>query len=180
MEGNNLRLLIAAFIVLIVGVSLLTVIASEGSNVRDKVDADNESIDIGPFRDQMNNNTCNESYGPITLANAPTTWRLNAEYGCYLSSITMGNPNGTVFANGTDYVIYENNGTWKCIDSATFNYTSTNNTYIDYTYCPDTYLTQSWARTMIGTVPGFFSIALIAVAIGMFYVILKREGLMNV
>ena len=165
MEGNNMKLLIVAFVTLIVGVSLLIVIANEGSNVRDKITISNETINLSPYR-QGSNNTCNESYPALTIANPPTTWRLNAEYGCYVSDVSVANWNGTAFTNGTDYVFYENNGTWRCLESGTFNGTETNNTVMAYTYCPDTYLTQSWARTMVGIVPGFFSIALIAVAIG--------------
>lgn len=180
MEGNDLKLLIVAFVSLIVGISLLIVISGENVKVRETIDISNETIDLSSYRNLSGNWSCNESVPVTTIANPPTTWRLENEYGCWISDINMGNHNGTDWTNGTDYVFYERNGTWRCLNSELFNHTETNLTVINYTYCPDTYLTQSWARVMVGIVPGFFAIALIAMAIGMFYVILKREGLMNI
>ena len=180
MEGDNLKLLIAAFITLLVGVSLLTVIAGEGNAVREKINIGNESLNITSFRNESESD-CNITMIPVPISNAPSGWQTESSYGCWITDFTMDFSNGTDLTNGTDFVFYANNGTWKCLLSSGINWTTTTNmTAMNYTYCPDTYLTQSWARTMVGTVPGFFSLALIAVSIGLFYTILRREGLINI
>jgi len=183
MDGGNMKLLIAAFVVLLVGVSLLTVIASETSNVTETITIHNETLNITSFRNgSIHTNNCNVTATPVQITNYPTGWRTNSEYGCHISGFAMHTANGSVLTNGTDFQFYPNNGTWKClVANGVFNNTDTTNmTAMNYTYCPSTYLTQGWSRTMVQTVSGFFAIALIAVAIGLFYTVLKREGLMGI
>jgi hypothetical protein len=50
-------------------------------------------------------------------------------------------------------------------------------TKVTYTYCPDEYVNESWQRTILNLVPGFFVLAiLIGTAFIIFYV-LKKEGI---
>lgn len=185
MENNNITLLIAAFVALLIGVSLLSIIAQEGNSVRETVNVLNDStINIAGFREDAGGG-CNDSIAPVAIANPPTDWRTELEYGCQISNFVISTGNGTALTNGTHYVFYPNNGTWHCINTVeaadVWNLTNTHNTTeANYTYCPDGYLVQNWSRTMIGIVPGFFAIALIAVAIGLFYTILRKEGLMSI
>jgi hypothetical protein len=55
-----------------------------------------------------------------------------------------------------------------------------NKSYAYYTYCPDTYVNLSWGRTILNLVPGFFALMLIGIGIGLFYKVLRNEGLMGV
>jgi len=40
---------------------------------------------------------------------------------------------------------------------------------VTYTYCPTGYVNIAWGRTTADLVPGFFAIALMLVAIGLFF-----------
>lgn len=183
MDSGNIKLLITAFVCLLVGVSLLTIIAGEANDVRETINIRNETLNVASFRNAsgIDGNNCNDTVTPVQITNYPSGWRTNSEYGCHIASFVMHQSNGTSWTNGTEFQFFPNNGTWKCLINAGFNNTDTTNmTALNYTYCPDDYLTQAWSRTMLGIVPGFFAIALIAVGIGLFYVILRKEGLMHI
>ena len=50
---------------------------------------------------------------------------------------------------------------------------------LGYTFCPDDYLNSTWGRSVLATVPGFFALALLGVALWMFYAVFRNVGLMS-
>lgn len=178
MENKNITVFIAAFIALIVGVSLLSVVATQGNLVVDKITVAGESIDFGAaIMSATTNGTINETYS-FTIANPPTGWETT---GCPISNFVATNAS-TTFVSGTDYVLTESTGVITFNNTVNMNATAgddSNITNVTYTYCSSDYMTQGWQRTVLKLVPGFFALALIGVGIGLFYTIMKGEGVLD-
>lgn len=173
MDGKNIALLLGAFVALIVGISLIGVTASQGNLVTDKKIVTNEAIDISSARTSAG--AINTTY-PITITNYPSGWKVTE---CPVSEVTYGN-SSTDFTLTTDYTFTDTTGVLLLKNTNTVQMgNATNATVMDYTYCGDDYLTQNWSRTSIDLIPGFFAIALMLIAVGLFYAVLKNEGLLN-
>ena len=174
MEGRNISILIAAFIALIVGISLLSVVATQSNLVVDKINASGETID---FTAANNDGAINETY-PFTIANPPTGWEVT---GCPITDFVAYN-DSTTFVSGTDYVFTASTGVITFKNTVNINASAgddANKTSVSYLYCSSDYLTQGWQRTVLSLIPGFFALALIGVGIGLFYSIMKGEGILN-
>jgi hypothetical protein len=176
MDNKTIALLATAFVALIVGVSLLGVISTEEQSIVKYTDINNESISLATARAEggVINTT------GITVANAPSGWKASGE--CPISSVVVKNQSESTLTSGTDYNVTVNTGiiifhnTEDVNDSAG---TYSNSTFVYYEYCSDDYINSSWARTVLDTVPGFFAIALLLISVGIFYGILRKEGLLN-
>jgi len=164
MMGGNVGKILAAFFLLILGIALLTTISSE-SNTRTSTVTTSENMDYTLAFDGVNINT---SYvnGPLT-----TLGDTNAD--CPLTSVALTNSSGTAYTTVTDYVFNVNTGTFTLKDTVAVNVTADNITAVTYTYCPTGYMNIGWGRTGINIVPGFFAIALMAIAIGLFWSVYK-------
>lgn len=180
--------LITGFFMLILGIALLTSIASQEQAVVSKSLASNESIDFKSCRNEeldINDTTCNK-----TLANAPTGWQLNdADDSCPLTDFTLRNCSGDTLTITTDYLVTlatgvvelkNTSGTICGAPNSTADIPGLNFTTATYAYCPSDYLTQSWSRTMMDTVVGFFALALMVIAVGIFYAIARKEQLIGI
>lgn len=176
MENKNVAMLVAAFVALIIGVSLIGIIASQGNAVTSKQHVGGELINVGSARIGLSGyGSINESVSNFTIANAPTGWK---KLDCPAKFGTFGN--GTInLTLGIDYEVFGSSGIIRILNTSTTNGSLSNNTYMTYTYCADDYLNSSFGRTGINLVAGFFAIALLLVAVGMFYQVLKNEGLTN-
>ena len=172
MENSSITMLIGAFICLIVGVSLVGVVATESNAVTDMITISGESIDYTTA--VQVNGTINESV-EFTIANVPSGWRIT---GCPVSSFDLYNTSSSLVLT-TDYTFNTATGIITFKNSANVNGTATNVTTATYVYCDKEYLTQSWNRTIINLVPGFFALALMGVAIGLFYGVMKKEGILD-
>lgn len=163
--------LIFAFVTLIIGVVLIGVIASNALAVTDKTLIANEAIDISSSRDI--NNSINESVSYFTVANYPTSWKITD---CPLTSVTYGNATGD-YALTTDYTIVASTGIIHVLNTST-TVEGSNDTIIDYIYCANDYMNISWGRSILNLVAGFFAIALLLAALGLFYSVAKDAGIM--
>lgn len=172
MESKNITILIAAFLAIIVGISLIGVVATEGNSKVDLVNVSGESISYASAREAA---TGAVDTTAILIANPPTGWRIT---GCPITSFVLYNSSGSL-TNVVDYVFTASTGSIAFNNTANVNTSLTNTTTATYTYCNVDYLTQGWQRSIISLVPGFFALALMAIGVGLFYQVLSSEGLLG-
>ncbi len=180
MENKNVNYLVLAFVFLIIGVALIGTIASEINNRTDKVVIVDESKDLTGcvvaiggdllFGVDETAAACN-----ITVTNAPTSWKI-AE--CPLTSVTVGNAS-LDFTDGTEYNLLASSGVIQMLNVTATQKGYVNTTLVDYTYCADDYLNSGWGRSVLLTVPGFFALALLGVALWLFYAVFRSANLLN-
>ena len=168
MENENIKLLIGAFVALIIGISLIGIIASTGNNITNTINISGETVDYTSA--VQVNGTINSSV-EFTIANVPTTWRIT---GCPIVGITLYNSTSSLTV--VDYTFTASTGIITFNNSANVNGSASNTTSATYQYCDNEYLTQGWNRTIINLVPGFFAIALMGIGIGLFFAIGRKEG----
>lgn len=181
MDTQNISILLAGFVAMIIGVVLIGVVASEEQQYVTKTNVVNESqVLIGVEGAGIGANST-EVY---TLTNNPTGWQLED---CVITDFTMRMPNGTELVETTDYTLYPANGTFVMKNTSTTATMITplgdltgNLTYYSYDYCADSYVNIGWGRTMLNLVPGFFGLALLAMGIGLFYKVMKNEKLIDI
>jgi hypothetical protein len=178
MDNKNTVLLISAFIALIIGISLIAVVASQGNEVTEKEIVVDESFNltslecITEYQVNTSSPNCN-----LTVTNAPTGWKTT---GCPIASVVVSNGSGTAWTLTTDYTVTDSSGKINLKNTATTNASDDRIVEVDYNYCGDNYLTESWSRSVLDLIPGFFAIALMLIAVGLFYAVLKNEGLVNI
>ena len=174
MVNSSTSKLIAAFVLLILGIVFVSQVASIGSGVTAKTVVNNEVIDYTTAF-QESSDQINETI-TFTVANNPTSWKTTD---CPLTGVTLTNSSGTSWTSGTDYTLTASAGTFTLINTIDVNVTSDNQTYIDYQYCGDDYMNLTWGRTGINIVPGFFAIALLLISVGLFYSVAKENGIIK-
>lgn len=162
--GGNTGKVIGAFFLLILGIALLTTVSVE-TNERTSKTSTSENIDYTSAFDYPD---INESYvlGPLA-----TLGDTNVD--CPITVYSLANSSGTAYTETTDYVMTAGSGTFTLVNTEQVNLTGDNITAVTYTYCPVGYMNLGWGRTGVNIVPGFFAIALMLIAIGMFYSIYK-------
>lgn len=167
-------MLVGAFVALIIGVSLVGVIASEGNDMTNLVIVSGETIDYTTA--VQVNGTINSSVEfTIDSGNIPDGWRV---IDCPISSFDLYNDSDSL-TNAVDYTFTASTGVITFSDTANVNGTATNTTTATYAYCNEDYLTQGWNRTIIDLVPGFFALALMGIGVGLFYSVMKNEGIID-
>jgi len=179
MELTNVNKLFVGFVSLIIGIVLITSIATGTIAVTEKSIVYDEAFDLvtlGCSNESAFNNTnalCN-----LTVAHAPVagTWQ---KTDCPISSVVITNTSAGTYAawtSGTDYILFDSSGLIQMVNTtATSIYA--NDTYVTYDYCGNTYLNQSWARTILNMVAGFFALAVMGIGIGLFYSVYKDAGI---
>ena len=173
MEKSSLAMLMSAFLAIIVGVSLIGVIASEGNDVTNTINVTGESVDYTDAILDITGeiNTTKE----ITIANAPDGWRITD---CPVVGFDLYNDSGSLTLTA-DYTFTASTGVILFNNTANVNDSLTNTTTATYVYCDEGYLTQGWNRTIIDLIPGFFALALMGIGVGLFYGVMRKEGLIN-
>jgi len=180
MENKNVNYLVMAFLFLIIGVALIGSVASSINSRTDKTVVVNESHDLtgcvvplgGTLLFGVNESlaACN-----ITVTNAPTDWKVTD---CPLTSVTVGNAT-LDFTDGTEYNLLASSGVIQMLNITATQFGYVNTTLVDYTYCADDYLNSGWGRSVLLTIPGFFALALLGVALWLFYSVFKNTGLIK-
>lgn len=171
MENKSITMLISAFLALIVGISLVGVVATQGNEVTETITISGETID---YTSAIYNGTVNIT-DEFTIANVPDGWRIT---GCPITSFDLYNDSGSLVLT-TDYTFTASTGVITFENTNNINGNATNATTATYVYCDSEYLTQGWNRTIIKLVPGFFALALMGVGIGLFYGVMKNEGVLD-
>ena len=170
MENENIKLLLGAFVALIIGISLIGVIATSGNEINNTINIAGEEID---YTTAVGIDGVINSSVEFTIANIPDGWRVE---GCPISSFDLYNSTSSL-TDAVDYTFTASSGVIVFENTANVNGSVSNTTTATYQYCDSNYLTQGWNRTIIDLVPGFFALALMGVGIGLFYAIGKREGI---
>ncbi len=182
MENKNVNYLVLGFVFLIIGIALIGTIASEVNNKVDRTVVVDESNDLsanlcvvgigGTLSTGLDESVvgCN-----ITVTNYPTDWKVSD---CPLTDVVVGNST-LDFTEGTDYNLFASRGMIQMLNTSISQLGYANTTVVDYTYCADDYLNTSWGRSVLVTVPGFFALALLSVALWLFYAVFRNSNLLN-
>ncbi len=181
MENKDINYLVLGFVFLIIGIALIGSIAGEVNKRVDKLTVVDESNDLTGcvvpiggtllFGVDESAAACN-----ITVTNLPTGWKV---VDCPLTSVVVGNAT-LDFTDGTEYNnLLASVGVIQMLNVTTTQFGYVNTTLVDYTYCADDYLNTSWGRSVLVTVPGFFALALLGVALWLFYAVFRSANLLN-
>jgi len=183
MEQKNINYLILAFVFLIVGSVLIVSIATSTNAVVDKETVTGEALNLTTTRiaDSL------LSYDPaveLTIVNVPAGWEIAD---CPITNFVLYNQTGTVTEIATDYLFTPATGVltlvnstiWHSGDAVNTVIQPDNDTTLDYTYCDEDYLNSSWGRTVLGIIPGFFALALLSVALWLFYSVFSSVGIIG-
>jgi len=177
--ANNLGMtgiLVAGFVLLLLGAVLVGPISSEGLS-KTSFSRASETISI------PRNGTAGAAYDVnetinTTLGQPPIGWKLND---CLLSNINVTNSSRSIqFTSGTDYVLSTTTGIIQWLntsDTGKGGNAYNNLSIVSYSYCGDDYLNSSWGRTVLNLVPGFFAIAVMLAGVGIFFSIGKQAGI---
>ena len=167
--------LVLAFVTLIVGIVLLSSVATQTNSVTDlmSISSDPETISSA-FLSATNVNTS----VTFTITNPPVGWE---QQDCKISNFVLKNSSGTALTATTDYVFDSATGTFTLANSTAVKaiYATDNVTNASYDYCGEGYMNLTWGRTTINIVPGLFAIAMLGVSIALFYSIAKENGIFN-
>lgn len=166
--------LVLGFVTLLLGAVLISTIATNTLGVTTYDVATNEAVAItGDSSDGGSVNTTEN----LQLTYRPTGWEIQD---CPLSSVTVRNgSDGTALTVDTDYEINLNYGnfTLKNTTASIGVLGADNNTYVTYSYCASDYMNLSWGRTLLNLIAGFFALALLGAAVGLFYSVGKDTGI---
>jgi hypothetical protein len=184
---KSLNLLIAAFATLLVGIMLLGTVATQTYTVTgNSLYKTNESLNVSAGRNS-DSNFMNESVA-FTLTNKGVQCG-NGEGRWVSGSVVICNASGSILMPGNYTVNYGNNSiTFKnttttdilCLQTAGTGagfFNGSNITSVNYSYYPKDYLCESWNRTALNLIPGFFGIAVLLISVALFYQIAKEEGI---
>lgn len=175
---ESISKLVLAFVVLIVGMALVGQIAASGQDVTTlKSQTDTVAVNTA-YAGSLTTLGVNSTPKFTVLTTYPylTSWK-NDYSECQTTTIVLKNISGATYTVTTDYVYTALNNTLY-LKNTSNTYYGGNTTYATYNYCPDTYLSQGWSRSALNLVPGLFAIALLGVAVGLFYSMGKDAGIL--
>jgi len=150
MALNSLEKVIVGFIAVILGVSLLGVVASGALGATQKTFLENELYDLeasGCIEEGTDGGTIDPSDAAcnITLTNAATGWKLE-DCAIAASSIRIKNTTAGTYADlteSTDYLLWSDNNIVEMLNTTDTRRGDFNDTYISYAYCGDNYLNSA-------------------------------------
>ena len=170
-----IALVLSAFVMIVLGVSLLGPVSSSVLGITQTVKVANESLSLAAAR--LPGNNINTSY-LFTLLNSGD----QGAGGLVLNSVVIVNSSYNIIASGNysvtytsypDTISFLNTTTLVNMNSAT----NGNQTFVNYTYYPNGYLNQGWDNSVLNLLPGFFAIALMAVGIALMMSAFKSLGI---
>lgn len=170
--------LVTAFVMLIVGISLIGVVATQTVSVTSKT-RESQSINYAAAKN-YDGNAINETirFYPTRATEAITGWR--ADYSeCAVGTVIIGsntNASGTLWVDPTDIV--RNSAGYFTLKNTLKVNGSNNITIFTTDYCADGYTTQGWSRSILNLIPGFFALALMGIALGLFYSLGRDAGIL--
>ena len=173
---SSISKLVLAFVTLILGIVFAAQVADIGQDITTTIGVSNETVSYVAKMDGIGE--VNESAANITVANAPTSWKVDD---CPITDVKVSNASGTELTLDTDYQLVASTGTIAILNTTDTNSTNNigNTTLVNYNYCGDDYMNLGWGRTGIDLVPGFFALALLLTSVALFYSVAKENGVMN-
>lgn len=152
-----------AFMLVILGAALIGVIADNTNEVTQPTLVIDESLSISSLRIAGNNINISNN---VTLANAG----LRDAGGWVDSSVILKNASGTTI--GTNNYTVDYNADKISFLNTTFMVSGGglgNTTLATYKYYAADYVNQSWQRTILNLISGFFALALLGIGIWLLY-----------
>ncbi len=152
------------FLGVIVALAILPTIAKQQSELTTKIPVVNETIDIS---DAIISGwgAVNESF-QFNITNYNTIgWKQSK---CPISGVVVRNSTGNTATLGTDYIFTPTLGNFSFMNTTTFNQSNlanlpdANNTYVDYSYCADGYVTNSGGRAIAALIVLFSALGIVA------------------
>jgi len=176
MTNSSTNKLIAAFVLLILGIVFISQVAVIGSGVTTRIGIAGETQALTTNTSDLNTSGMEASSYQITKS--PTGWKSDD---CPITNFVIKNSSGSALVEDTDYDIAAANGTWRLIrtDLTKTTLYPANVSYAYYEYCGDDYMNLTWGRIGINLVPGFFAIAMLLISVGLFYSIAKENGIIS-
>lgn len=157
----NIGGIVMLVILIIVSLVLITEIFNQQAVMTTKNPIVNETINIASAR--MAGANINTSLSNFTVLQSPNgTWK-QTQPDCYISAVSYGNATGD-FVVTTDYILYPSLGIINVLNTSTTVSSTGNTTYIDYTYCPNGYITDGGTRS-ITTLIGLISVIALFVVV---------------
>jgi hypothetical protein len=176
MENKIVGILIGAFVAILLGVVLVSVVADQTEKITQLNGVSNESISLTTVRGV--DSEINESKANISLAYSnigSRAWRQANSY-CYITNSLVKNASGTTLTSGTDYQLNTVTGQIHFLSTAAVNQSFASNlTSINYQYCPDNVVGESWARTITDLIAGFFVLGILGIGIFLVIKLTKDE-----
>lgn len=185
-KGNNtVGLLVAAFVCLFIGLSLIGVVATE-VNSRTDLTPTTQTVSLVKGNGAATNGNNNTYNYPITEISED--WKQDVSE---CSAATLGTSTNIVVYNSTgsemmnngactdinnDYYYVNSAKTIRLCNSAVMNTTTT--ATLRYQACADDYV-QGWAGNMLILIPGFFALALLGCSLALFYAVANNTGIVN-
>ena len=176
MADSSAGKLIAAFVLLIIGIVLVSQVAVIGNTVTAKSSVTSEAQALNTNQTDLNVSGMDNAI--YQIAESPTGWKLED---CPITNFAIANSSGSVLVSGTDFRFTAANGTWVLLKTVLTKQTldPANVSYQSYSYCGDDYINLGWGRTGVNLVPGFFALALLLISVGLFYSVAKENGIIN-
>jgi len=165
---------VTTFVLLLLAIAFLSSISDQTNDVISKALISDETTDISANGCLTADGQVNESSAlcNITVTNYPTSWKIED---CPLTGVVVGNDT-TALTLDTDYYLFASSGVVQLLNTtATENATIGNSVLVDYAYCGDNYVNESWARTILGTNVGIYAIAILAIVILALYLLLGKR-----
>ena len=174
-NDKTLSVLISVAVLVILAIAFLSSIATQTLSTTQKTVVADEQHLLS-VAGACDGTEINESY-VHTLTNAPTGWKLT-DSDCVIGNFVITNSSGTEFTETTDYVVDTTAGTFTLKNTAEVNQscaTGDNITLVDYDYCGDSYMADSWGRSVLNTNTGLFAIAILLAVLAVVYLLLKKS-----
>lgn len=173
-KNNVMKIMISTAVLLILAAVFITSIADQTAVNIQRTSILNESHNLDSCVINAEDGGWNVSTDcTITPIYAPTGWK---QEDCQLESIVVYNGTGTAVTLTTDYTVTSTTGIIQLIDTSALVNLTGNNTYIDYDYCGDNYVSSSWGRKVLGVNVGIYAVAiLIAAALVVYLLFNKKE-----
>lgn len=171
--------LILAFVAILIGVILIAPVTTQTQLSTSTLTVTDESVSLASLRNAGGSLNSSKS---VAIANRPTDWRGASDApseclpGSGTNAFTVKNASGTALTVTTDYSV-TSTGVLSFENTAAANVSSTNTTLVTYTYCPTSYLSVSWGRSVLNFVGGFFALAIMGIGVGLFYSVGRETGI---
>jgi hypothetical protein len=180
-ENKTVGLIIAAALIMILGVVFINVVSQEVAN-RTQYTTTTETVNIAGAR--LAGGQVNSSYWFHLKYGCPAKTQWRTDTGCSLVPLSVKNSTGATLTDPTDYVFLTNGGWCTGVDagdirfvgSELMNATIQNTTTVTYKYCADGYL-SGWSSTIANLVPGFLALAILVAIAFLIFFVLKANGI---
>lgn len=177
-DNKTTKTLITFAVLFILGAVLIAVIADQTLINTEKDSVADETYNLSS-RGCYVSETVNTSDSDcnITVTYAPTGWE-QEDTDCYLSGVVLTNSTGTVLTADTDYKVFSSTGIIQMLNTTSTTATALGGggiTLVDYSYCGDGYLADSWGRSVLNVNVGLFAVVLLIGAAALVYYLFGKD-----